>query len=263
MAVIGEMDVFGINKDKQYEVVDRKSRQAIEKINKDVNNSNKDVTAGKVWKSTSEGAGWADSDSMSDNQSGGVDITIGGTKKTVAKQADLKEIEKSHNELKSEKVDNPPTGAVGQILEIETVDENGKPKTYKAVNKPIGAGEVTDEQISNAVDNYMAANPFTETDPTVPDWAKQPEKPSYTAEEVGADAAGTAESKVSAHNTATDAHNDIRLLVQGLTERLNALADSDDETLDKMSEIVSYIKYNRSLINGIDKIGRASCRERV
>lgn len=27
---------------------------------------------------------------------------------------------------------------------------------------------------------------FTETDPTVPDWAKQPEKPTYTAEEVGA-----------------------------------------------------------------------------
>ncbi|MCI6790639.1 MAG: hypothetical protein MR589_06155 [Lachnobacterium sp.] len=154
-------------------------------------------------------------------------------------------------ELKSKKVDNPPTGAVGQILEIETVDENGKPKTYKAVNKPIGAGEVTDEQISNAVDNYMAANPFTETDPTVPDWAKQPEKPSYTAEEVGADAAGTAESKVSAHNTATDAHNDIRLLVQGLTDRLNALADSDDETLDQMSEVVAYIKSNKSLIDAI------------
>ena len=34
MAVIGEMDVFTVNKDKQYEVVDRKSRQSIEKINK-------------------------------------------------------------------------------------------------------------------------------------------------------------------------------------------------------------------------------------
>ena len=59
-------------------------------------------------------------------------------------------------------------------------------------------------------------------------------------------------SKVSSHNTSTDAHNDIRELVKGLTSRLNALADSDDETLDRMSEIVSYIKYNRSMINGID-----------
>ena len=155
------------------------------------------------------------------------------------------------NKLSEEKVNNPPTGVVGQILEIETVDENGKPKTYKAVNKPIGGGEVTDEQISNAVDNYMAANPIEESDPTVPEWAKQPEKPIYTASEVGADASGTAESKLSVHNTATDSHNDIRLLIEGLTTRLNALADSDDTTLDQLSEIVTYIKYNRSLINGI------------
>lgn len=31
-----------------------------------------------------------------------------------------------------------------------------------------------------------ALQSFTETDPTVPDWAKQPSKPSYTADEVGA-----------------------------------------------------------------------------
>ena len=130
----------------------------------------------------------------------------------------------------------------------------------------------------------------------MPNWAKQPNKPTYTADEVGAlkdttkipsktsdlqndsgfltehqdlsgyalksevpksasdvgaDAAGTAEIKISAHNVSDTAHNDIRLLVQGLMERLNTLADSDDTTLDQMSEIVSYIKYNRSLINGI------------
>lgn len=150
-----------------------------------------------------------------------------------------------------EKVENPLTGVVGQILEIETVDESGKPKTYKAVNKPSGGGEVTDEQISNAVDNYMTAHPFTETDPTVPDWAKHPEKPRYTAEEVGADASGTAESKVSEHNVSDTAHNDIRLLIDGLTTRLNALADSDDTTLDQMSEVVAYIKSNKSLIDAI------------
>lgn len=91
----------------------------------------------------------------------------------------------------------------------------------------------------------------SESDPTVPQWAKNPTKPTYTATEVGADASGTAESKVSAHNTSDDAHNDIRLLVQGLTTRLNALADSDDDTLDQMSEIVAYIKSNKSLIDGI------------
>jgi hypothetical protein len=47
---------------------------------------------------------------------------------------------------------------------------------------------IDQDQIKNAVDEYLQANPpaVTETDPTVPDWAKQPEKPVYTADEVGA-----------------------------------------------------------------------------
>lgn len=61
----------------------------------------------------------------------------------------------------------------------------------------------------------------------------------------------TSESKVAAHNTETDTHSDIRLLIQGLTDRLNVLADSDDTTLDQLSEVVAYIKSNRSLIEGI------------
>ena len=68
--------------------------------------------------------------------------------------------------------------------------------------------------------------------------------------DIGAESEGTAESKVSAHNVSDIAHNDIRLLVKGLTERLNALADSDD-TLDQMSEVVVYIKSNKSLIDAI------------
>lgn len=140
-----------------------------------------------------------------------------------------------------------------------------------------------------------------ETDPTVPAWAKQPNKPTYTAEEVGAqpsgnyalkteiptvpvksvngktgavvlsasdvsarsslwlptyteigaEKSGTAASAVSTHNTKTDAHNDIRLLITALTTRLDALADSDDETLDQMAEVVAYIKANRDLIDQI------------
>lgn len=115
---------------------------------------------------------------------------------------------------------------------------------------PLG-GDVSEAQIAQAVAEYLSNNPIAETDPTVPDWAKEEKKPSYTAAEVGADPSGTAESKVAAHNTGTDTHSDIRLLIQGLTERLNTLADSDDTTLDQLSEIVSYIKSNRSLIEAI------------
>ena len=123
-----------------------------------------------------------------------------------------------------------------------------------------------------------------ESDPTVPSWAKQPTKPTYTAdevkarpdtwmptaEEVGArpntwtptasdvraDEIGTAASKVTDHNASPDAHNDIRLLIQGLNARLTALADSNDTTLDQLSELVAYIKDNRELIKSIttDKV---------
>lgn len=57
--------------------------------------------------------------------------------------------------------------------------------------------------------------------------------------------------KIATHNTATDSHNDIRDLIVGLTTRLNTLANSDDTTLDQMSEIVAYIKDNRELIESI------------
>ncbi len=62
---------------------------------------------------------------------------------------------------------------------------------------------------------------------------------------------GTASSAVSTHNTSTSAHGDIRDLITGLTTRLNTLANSDDTTLDQMSEIVTYIKNNKSLIDSV------------
>ena len=149
------------------------------------------------------------------------------------------------------------------------------------------------DAIKNAVDDYLAQNPVeipvksvngktgtvelnaedvgaiaAETDPTVPEWAKQPTKPTYTAEEigalpdtyippnqtaqqVGADPAGTAASAVSQHNTDATSHNDLRLALQGLSNRINAALDSDDTTLDQMSEVVAYIKSNKSMIDAI------------
>lgn len=92
---------------------------------------------------------------------------------------------------------------------------------------------------------------YTETDPTVPAWAKAASKPTYTAAEVGADSKGTASSVVSVHNTATDAHNDIRLALKDINDRLNAFFDSDDKTLDELSEIVTYITSNKALIDSI------------
>lgn len=58
-------------------------------------------------------------------------------------------------------------------------------------------------------------------------------------------------SAVSGHNTDAAAHGDIRLLIKGVSDRLNAIANSDDMTLDDFKEIVAYIKANKELIDSI------------
>lgn len=59
------------------------------------------------------------------------------------------------------------------------------------------------------------------------------------------------EKNVTDHNVSKDAHNDIRLLITEIINRINVIADSDDETLDQMSELVAYIKNNKTLIDSI------------
>lgn len=58
-------------------------------------------------------------------------------------------------------------------------------------NRP--GADISKEDIQDAVNEYLDNNPVSvnETDPTVPDWAKRPQKPTYTAKEVGAMPAGT------------------------------------------------------------------------
>lgn len=75
--------------------------------------------------------------------------------------------------------------------------------------------------------------------------------PTPTADQVGADSKGTATAAVATHNASAEAHGDIRTLISNLSEKLNALADSDDTTLDQFSEVVAYIKANKSLIEGV------------
>lgn len=72
-----------------------------------------------------------------------------------------------------------------------------------------------------------------------------------TASQVGADASGTADSKVSTHNVATDSHNDIRLMFKDLKDKLEAFLDIDDATKDQVSEIIALIDANKTSIASI------------
>ena len=81
-------------------------------------------------------------------------------------------------------------------------------------------------------------------------YAKKEEIPTK-ASDIGAEASGTATTKVSEHNVSEESHSDIRLLITNLSNLVTSLLDSDDETLNQTSEIVTYIKSNKSLIDAI------------
>jgi hypothetical protein len=55
------------------------------------------------------------------------------------------------------------------------------------LREDVAGGEIPVEVIENAVNKYLKEHPLEETDPNVYPWAKEPEKPKYTADEVGAE----------------------------------------------------------------------------
>nr|UWI04663.1 MAG: hypothetical protein [Bacteriophage sp.] len=61
-----------------------------------------------------------------------------------------------------------------------------------------GMGGASEEDIAKAVATYLAEHPVEETDPTVPAWAKEDSKPTYTATEVGALSADTLQAATNA-----------------------------------------------------------------
>lgn len=68
---------------------------------------------------------------------------------------------------------------------------------------------ISEEQIEKSVKSYLEKNPIEETDPTVPAWAKAKEKPTYTAEEVGALPSTTVIPSKLSELTADDEHETV------------------------------------------------------
>ncbi|MBO7251795.1 MAG: hypothetical protein J6V25_04120 [Oscillospiraceae bacterium] len=93
---------------------------------------------------------------------------------------------------------NPPTPteldlirkSIGNLDELRTKNKESLVDAINELAKQ-GGGAVDPEEIGRIVEEYLAENPQEETDPTVPEWAKQKEKPKYTAYEVGALSADT------------------------------------------------------------------------
>lgn len=76
-----------------------------------------------------------------------------------------------------------------QIGNLENLDTEAKNSLVEAINEAIASGGGADpDAIAKIVEEYLAENPpeIKEKDPTVSEWAKAEEKPTYTASEVGA-----------------------------------------------------------------------------
>lgn len=115
---------------------------------------------------------------------------------------------------------------------VPGLDENTKIPSrslYEATTTSKGVTQLTDSVMSDSVSTAATANSV----------------------KIAYDRAVSADNNLQIHNSADDSHDDIRNLISALTARLNALADSDDTTLDQLSEIVAYIKSNRELIDNI------------
>lgn len=159
----------------------------------------------------------------------------------VATENDIKELE---NKIPSGGGENPGGGSVsfsGKASDV-SYDDTGTNLGADNVQDAIGtlSGQKADQ----------TAIP-TKTSQLTNDSGFLTEKPKYTASEVGADASGTAQTKVSEHNVSEESHSDIRLLIFSLTTKINGILDSEDVDLDQLSELVAYIKANRTLIESV------------
>jgi hypothetical protein len=84
---------------------------------------------------------------------------------------------------------SPATGKAKETIDTDTEIEDTYADVILDLISRVDTLEkepISEEQIEKSVKSYLEKNPIEETDPTVPAWAKEEEKPTYTAEEVGA-----------------------------------------------------------------------------
>lgn len=134
----------------------------------------------------------------------------------------------------------------------ETAAQKAAEKTEEQLSEYVSDAEAAKAAAEKARDEAQSAAGGDYLDrPTYDPTGKKTDVFSYVDQKVANIQTPDVSVQIGSHNTDGAAHADIRALITGLTTRLNALADSDDTTLDQMSELVAYIKSNKSLIDAI------------
>ena len=107
---------------------------------------------------------------------------------------------------------SPATGKAKETIDTDKEIEETHADVILDLISRVDALErepISEEQIEKSVKSYLEKNPIEETDPTVPAWAKAEEKPTYTAEEVGALPSTTVIPSKLSELTADDEHETV------------------------------------------------------
>ena len=105
---------------------------------------------------------------------------------------------------------------------------------------------ITEEELQSK--GYLTE--FIESDPTVPEWAKQPTKPTYTLEELGAEAMGSAANAILEANNYTDQR--LNVLLEGADPSYNTFKELDDAILQHNLSITSINESINNLNTSLD-----------
>lgn len=107
---------------------------------------------------------------------------------------------------------SPATGKAKETIDTDTeIEETHADVILDLISRvdTLEKEPISEEQIEKSVKSYLEKNPIEETDPTVPAWAKEKEKPTYTAEEVGALPSTTVIPSKLSELTADDEHETV------------------------------------------------------
>lgn len=105
---------------------------------------------------------------------------------------------------------------------------------------------ITEEELQSK--GYLTE--FIESDPTVPEWAKQPTKPTYTLEELGAEAMGSAANAILEANNYTDQR--LNVLLEGADPSYNTFKGLGDAILQHNLSITSINESINNLNTSLD-----------
>ena len=144
----------------------------------------------------------------------------------------IKEVDEKVN-TKADRSEIPDVSNKADIEDIPTkVSQLENDKHYLTT---IPDNLVTEEELYSK--GFLTG--YIETDPTVPEWAKQPNKPTYTLEELGAESAGAAADALLSAKEYTDG-------------RLNIILEGADPSYNTFKELSDAILAQNTTIGGIN-----------